>query len=86
MSASTIADVPPQVITLTSSMVQAGFAGEDVVIEVSETKVKGTDVDPKYTAVAPVKPVPVIVIGVPPAGGPTVALNKDTTGGDPPSV
>ena len=37
-------------------------------------------VEPKLTAVAPVKPVPVIVTTVPPATGPEVGLRPETVG------
>ena len=36
---------------------------------------------PKSTAVAPVKPVPVMVTAVPPAGGPAVGLMRGDRGG-----
>ncbi len=50
-----------------------GRAGEVAVIWVSETTVKlVAAVAPKATAVAPVKPVPVMVTVVPPAVGPEV--------------
>jgi hypothetical protein len=38
------------------------------------------EVAPNLTEVAPVKPVPVIVTDVPPAGRPATGLTEDTTG------
>ena len=56
-------------------------AGEVAVIEVSELTVNDVAaVDPNLTAVAPVKPVPVIVTEVPPASGPAVGLMLVTVG------
>ena len=51
-------------------------AGLSAVIEVSLTTVKFVaGIVPKSTAVAPVKPVPVIVTKVPPASGPAVGAD-----------
>ena len=51
-------------------------------IEVAETTVKVVAaVAPKVTAVAPVKPVPVMVTVVPPVVGPPVGLERVTVGG-----
>ncbi len=62
--------MPPAVVTVTST-VAAACAGDVAVIWVSETTVKVVAaVEPKSTAVAPVKPVPVMVTEVPPAAGP----------------
>ena len=55
-------------------------AGEVALIEVGELAVKEPVVAPNLTAVAPVKPVPVIVTEVPPASGPAVALMLVTVG------
>ena len=56
-------------------------AGLTAVIEVSFTTTTAVaTVGPKSTAVAPVKPVPVIVTGVPPAVGPLVGLKAVTAG------
>ena len=49
-------------------------------IRVSELKVKLAATVPKFTAVAPVKPVPVIVTTVPPAVLPLVGLTLVTAG------
>ena len=54
--------------------------GLSAVIVVSLTTVRFVaGVVPKSTAVAPVKPVPVIVTRVPPAAGPLVGLRPVTT-------
>ena len=59
----------------------AGARGAVAVIVVSLTTVKlVAAVVPKSTAVAPVKPVPVIVTKVPPAAGPLVGLRPVTVG------
>ena len=56
-------------------------AGLSAVIVVSLTTVEFVaGVVPKSTAVAPVKPVPVIVTNVPPAAGPLVGLRPVTVG------
>ena len=59
-------DVPPGAITVTSTApVPAGLSAVIVVSFTTVNAVAG--VVPKSTAVAPVKPVPVIVTKVPPA-------------------
>ncbi len=56
-------------------------AGETAVIEVAELTVKlVAAVEPKRTAVAPVKLVPVMVTEVPPVEGPDTGLNALTVG------
>ena len=74
-----MADVPPGVVTVTSTVpVPAGLSA---VITVSLTTVKFVaGFVPKSTAVAPVKPVPVIVTMVPPAAGPSFGLTAETVG------
>ena len=53
--------------------VLAAWAGETAVMSVEETTVKLVAATaPKSTEVAPLKPVPVMVTVVPPAGGPEV--------------
>ena len=78
-SAGDVADVPPGVVTVTFTVpVPAGLLA---VIVVSLTTVKlVAAVVPKSTAVAPVKPLPVIVTNVPPAAGPAVGLRPVTVG------
>jgi len=79
-SAPEVADVPPPVVTVTST-VPAAPAGAVAVIEVSELTVKPSAfAAPNFTAVAPEKPVPVIVTGVPPAVGPAVGEIDVTVG------
>ena len=78
---SEVADVPPGVVTVTST-VPAAWAGEVTVICVLETKVTPVPgVPPKLTVAALVNPVPVIVTRVPPANGPDVGEMPVTVGG-----
>jgi hypothetical protein len=71
-SAGEVAEVPPAVVTVTST-VPAAWAGEVVVILVFETTLNdAAAVVPKWTDVAAMKLVPVIVTGTPPAIGPEV--------------
>jgi hypothetical protein len=75
-----VGDVPLELVTVTST-VPAEWAGEVVVISVSETTVnEAAAVVPKWTDVAPVKVVQVIVTGVPPAVGPDVGEIALTVG------
>jgi hypothetical protein len=78
-----IADVPFGVVTLTST-VPAGAAGEIAVMVVElMTVTPVAALAPKWTAVAPVKPVPVMVTFVPPFTGPTFGLTFVTVGAVP---
>ena len=78
-SAGEVAEVPPGVITVTSTIpVPAGLTAVTVVSLPPSRSVAG--VVPKSTAVAPVSPVPVIVTGVPPAYGPLVGARAVTVG------
>ena len=71
--------MPPAVVTRTSTVPLP--AGEVAVIDVAELTVKlVAAVAPNVTAVAPVKPVPVIVTEVPPAAGPDVGEIEVTVG------
>ena len=71
--------MPAGVITVTSTVpVPAGLSAVIVVALTTVTPVAA--VVPKSTAVAPVKPVPVIVTKVPPAAGPLVGLMPVTAG------
>jgi hypothetical protein len=74
--------VPSGVVTVTSSA-PAASAGEVAVIDVSEFTTNVAEVEPKSTAVAPVKPVPVIVTDVPPAVDPERGLIPVTVGAGP---
>jgi hypothetical protein len=70
------------VVTVTSTS-PAEPAGDVAVIDVSETTVKdAAAVEPNETALAPMKPVPVIVTCVPPATGPALGLTPVTPGAD----
>jgi hypothetical protein len=56
-------------------------SGETAVIEVAEFTVKlFALVEPNMTAVAPAKPVPVIVALVPPPGEPWLGVTLETVG------
>src|SRR5207302_848471 len=78
-----VADVPNGVVTVMCT-VPASSAGDTAVITwsgVFTSLVKdAASVDPNFTDVAPVKPVPVIVTVVPPAVGPAVGLTEVTVG------
>ena len=76
-----VADVPPGMVTVTST-VPAEWAGEIAVIEVALLTVNEVaEVPPNVTAVALVKPVPVIATEVTPASGPDVGEMPVTVGG-----
>ena len=71
-------DVPVGVVTVTFT-VPAVCAGLAAVIVVSLLTVKlAAGVVPKSTAVAPVKPLPVMVTNVPPPSEPAAGLNPET--------
>ena len=79
-SAADVAEVPPAVVTLTSTVLVP--AGEVAVIVVALTTVMPVaDAAPNTTAVAPVKLVPVMVTEVPPSVGPLVGATDVTVGG-----
>ena len=82
----TIAEVPPGVVTVTSTSPGPPTAGEVAVIEVSELTVKlAAAVEPKATEVAPLNSDPVTVTVVPPLTGPEVGATElivGTGGGD----
>src|SRR5450755_4327354 len=79
-SPATVADVPPAVTTKTLCA-PATWAGLTAVICVAVLTTKlAAAVPPKLTAVAPVKPVPVIVTVVPPDVVPVVGLRLVTVG------
>jgi hypothetical protein len=80
LSKAPVVEVPPGFVTVTSTL-PADLAGVVTVIEVDETTVNDVAaVEPKWTAMASVKPVPVIVTGVPPASGPAPGLTPVTVG------
>ena len=75
-----MADVPEAVVTVTLT-VPAASAGSTAVICVAELTVKlVAAVLPNFTAVAPVKLVPVMTTVVPPAVGPVLGLTAVTVG------
>jgi hypothetical protein len=79
-SAEVIAEVPFGVVTVTSTT-PADPAGDIPIIMPEETTLNvATGVLPKFTAVAPVKFVPLIVTNVPPATGPLVGEIPVTVG------
>ena len=78
-SAAEVAEVPPVVVTLTSTTLVP--AGDVAVIEVAELTMKPVaEAAPNVTVVAPVKLVPVIVTVVPPVAGPCVGEIEVTVG------
>ena len=73
--------MPTGVVTVTSTIPAVDVAGEIAVIEVSlVTTTLVTRREPKLTAVAPVKPVPVRVTDVPPAIEPVAGEISVTVG------
>jgi hypothetical protein len=79
-SATVVALVPPGVVTETSTT-PADPAGDGTLICVSLLTVKpGALVVPNRIPVVPVKPVPVIITGVPPITGPVGGEMPETAG------
>ena len=73
-------EVPLGVVTVTSTVPVP--AGEVIVRLLAVTPLMEVPaVAPKWTAVAPVRLVPVTVTEVPPAAGPLVGLSEVTVGG-----
>jgi hypothetical protein len=71
----------PEGVTTVTLTVPADSAGEVTVIDVLEFTTRlDPAVAPKFTAVAPVKPLPVTVTEVPPAAGP-VCCDRFVTAG-----
>jgi len=79
-SAELVALVPPVVVTVTSTGPVLDAAGDVAVIDVSLLTVKDAGVEPKFTALAPVRSVPVIVTDVPPVVVPVVGVMPVTVG------
>jgi hypothetical protein len=80
LSSELVDDVPPSVVTVTSTT-PAAPAGVAAVIEVELFTMKlVVGALPKATATAPVKPVPVMTMEVPPAVGPDVLPRLVTVG------
>ena len=73
-----MADVPPGVTTSRPPCRRARRAGGRDLRAAELTATLVAAVVPKSTAVAPVKPVPVIVTDVPPAEGPAAGLTPVT--------
>src|SRR5205823_7913738 len=74
-----VADVPPTVVTVTSTP-PAACAGDVAVIWPSKSTVKlAAFVAPNFTELAAVNPEPEIVTDVPPALGPAVGRSDATT-------
>ena len=79
LSAAEVGDVPPAVVTVTSTLPLPG--GEVAVIDVAEFTVKLVALlAPNFTTVAPVKPAPVTVTDVPPSADPEVGEIELTDG------
>jgi len=80
-SAVLVADVPPALLTVTSTVPPAS-AGATAVIEVAELTVRlEAAVDPNLTVSPAANPVPVMVTDVPPAEGPLFGLTAVTVAG-----
>ena len=80
-SAGLVADVPPNVVTVTST-IPAEPAGDVAMIDVGLLTVKLVAAAvPNITAEAPLRFVPVIVTDVPPVAGPAVGAIPLTVGG-----
>jgi len=74
--------VPPEVVVTVTSTLPSVSAGETAVIEVADLTVKlAALVEPKLTAVVPVRFFPVMVTAVPPTTEPFVGETFPTTGG-----
>ena len=80
-SPTTVGEVPPAVVTVTSTGPEAP-AGAVAVTSVADTAVTLVAATvPNVTPVAPVRLVPVMVTWVPPVVGPVVGLIEVTAGG-----
>jgi len=76
--------VPEEVVTVMSTVPGASPDGAVAVMEVEELTVKlAAGIEPKVTAVAPVKLVPVTETEVPPAVEPELGLTPVTVGPEP---
>src|SRR5438874_5872539 len=80
-SATVFVDVPPDVVTITSTVPGERVAGDTAVIDVAELTVTVAEaVAPKATVAPLMKFVPVIATDVPPPVGPDVGLIEVTCG------
>ena len=80
-SAGVTADVPWGAVTVTFTTPMPAGLSAMIVVSLTTSRLVAA-VDPKSTAVAPVKLAPVIVTNVPPTSGPLVGLRPVTVGGD----
>jgi hypothetical protein len=82
VSAALVAEVPAGVVTVTSTTVGLDTLGDTAVKVVDEATLNDTAaIEPNLTAVAPLKPLPVMVTEVPPAIEPEDGLTFVTVGG-----
>ncbi len=81
MSATEVAEVPPGVVTVTSTS-PADSAGEVALIEVALSAVTEAVAVPNLTEVAPLGLVPLMVTAVPPALAPDVGVMPVTLGAE----
>ena len=75
------AEVPLGVVTVTSTVPVPAGAVTVRLVAVTDVEPRCPRSEPKWTAVAPVKSVPVTVTEVPPPAGPLVGLSPVTVGG-----
>src|SRR5262249_23273654 len=80
-STETAADVPPVVVTVTSTWPEAWPGAVAVIVPLAFTVKDAAETPPNETPVTCVKFVPVIVIIVPPVVDPTLALKPAIVGG-----
>ena len=80
LSAAVGALVPPDVVTVTSTVPEALTGGLVARAWVSDTGVKVAPAAPKWTALNPVRAQPVIVTVAPPAGWPELGAMPVTVG------
>ena len=78
-SAALVALVPPGVVTVTSTVPVPAGAVALMLVALLTVKLEAAVV-PNFTALAPVKPVPVIATEVPPVLGPELGLTPVTVG------
>ena len=79
-SAALVGDVPPGVVTVTSTVPAAADAGDVAITSVSETGVTETPVVPKCTVVAPDSPVPMMSTTLFPVRAPALGVIEVTVG------
>ena len=79
-SADEVAEVPPGVTTVTSTVPAEPAGAVAVILLVALTVNEVAAVEPKFTVETLVKPVPVMVTVVPPADGPALGLTEVSVG------